>query len=160
MERNGPCAGSAPRRAGPRTGAPTSSRRHADGRSRRCAACSHRAGLLRRYGSRRPWGTLQPKAARCAMAFKYIVVAVIAAAFTLFALQNNAPTAIRFLIWQLDAVPLAGIMLVSVALGVPLLVERWRLRSRLRALESRLGAEETVIGEQDRAPTQGGPSDG
>jgi len=99
------------------------------------------------------------------MAFKYIVVAVIAAAFTLFALQNNAPTAIRFLIWQLDAVPLAGIMLVSVALGVvlvgvPLLVERWRLRSRLRALESRLGAEETVIGEQDRAPTQGGPSDG
>ena len=91
------------------------------------------------------------------MAFKYIVVAVIAAAITLFALQNNAPTAIRFLIWQLDAVPLAGIMLVSVALGVvlvgvPLLVERWRLRSRLRALESRLSAAGTVPGEQDSAP--------
>ena len=99
------------------------------------------------------------------MAFKYIVVAVIAAAITLFALQNSAPTALRFLIWQLDAVPLATIMLVSVALGVvlvgvPLPVGRWRLRSRLRALESRLGAEETAVGEQDRAPTQGGPRDG
>src|SRR2546421_17103 len=78
------------------------------------------------------------------MAFKYIVVAVIAAAITLFALQNSAPTALRFLIWQLDAVPLATIMLVSVALGVvlvgvPLLVGRWRLRSRLRALEATLG---------------------
>src|SRR2546426_5179766 len=45
--------------------------------------------------------------------------------------------------------PLATIMLVSVGLGVvlvgvPLLVERWRLRSRLRALESRLSAAETV----------------
>src|SRR5881296_24903 len=98
------------------------------------------------------------------MAFKYIVVAVIAAAITMFALQNSAPTSIRFLVWHLDAIPVATIILVSVALGVvlvgvPLLVERWRLRSRVRALESRLGAEETVIGEQDRAPTQGGPSD-
>jgi uncharacterized integral membrane protein len=88
---------------------------------------------------------------------KYIVVAVVAAAITTFALQNNAPTAVRFLFWQVDAVPLATIMLVSVALGVvlvgvPLLVERWRLRSRLRALESRLGAAETVVGEEDRAP--------
>jgi len=91
------------------------------------------------------------------MVFKYIVVATIAASITLFALQNNAPTSVRFLFWQLDAVPLAGIMLVSVALGVvlvgvPLLVERWRLRSRLRALESRLSTAETLPGEQDSAP--------
>jgi uncharacterized integral membrane protein len=91
------------------------------------------------------------------MAFKYIVVAVIAAAITLFGLQNNAPTAVRFLVWQVDAVPLATIMLVSVALGVvlvgvPLLIERWRLRSRLRALESRLHAADTVVDEHDRAP--------
>ena len=88
---------------------------------------------------------------------KYIVVAVIAAAITLFALQNNAPTSIHFMFWQLDAVPLATIMLVSVALGVvlvgvPFLVERWRLRSRLRALESRLRAEAPVVDEQDSAP--------
>ena len=91
------------------------------------------------------------------MAFKYIVVAVIAAAITLFGLQNNAPTPVRFLVWQVDAVPLATIMLVSVGLGVvlvgvPLLVERWRLRSRLRALESRLHAADTVVDEHDRAP--------
>ena len=91
------------------------------------------------------------------MVFKYIVVATIAASITLFALQNNAPTSVRFLFWRLDAVPLATIMLVSVGLGVvlvgvPLLVERWRLRSRLRALESRLSAAETVPGEQDSAP--------
>ncbi len=91
------------------------------------------------------------------MVFKYIVVATIAASITLFALQNNAPTYVRFLFWQLDAVPLATIMLVSVGLGVvlvgvPLLVERWRLRSRLRALESRLSAAGTVPGEQDSAP--------
>lgn len=91
------------------------------------------------------------------MVFRYAVVAAIAAGITLFALQNNAPTSVRFLFWQLDTVPLATIMLVSVALGVvlvgvPLLVERWRLRSRLRALESRLGTAETVPGEQDGAP--------
>src|SRR2546423_11054782 len=88
------------------------------------------------------------------MALKYIAVAVVAVAITLFALQNSAPTSIRFVVWQLDAVPLATIILVSVALGlvlggVPLLVERWRLRSRLRALESRLV--------QVRTPPGGGP---
>ena len=91
------------------------------------------------------------------MALKYIVVAAIAAAITVFALQNNAPTAVRFLFWQLDGVPLATIMLVSVALGValagvPLLVGRWRLRARLRTLESRLGPADAVVDERDRAP--------
>ena len=92
------------------------------------------------------------------MALKYIAVAVVAVSITLFALQNNAPTSVRFAVWQLDAVPLATIILVSVALGlvlggVPLLVERWRLRSRLRALESRLVEAETPLGDaRDRAP--------
>ena len=39
------------------------------------------------------------------MALKYIAVAVVAVAITLFALQNSAPTSIRFVVWQLDAVP-------------------------------------------------------
>lgn len=91
------------------------------------------------------------------MALKYIAVAVIAGGLTLFALQNNAPTPLRFAVWRLDAVPLATIILVSVALGVvlvgvPLLVQSWRLRSRLRSLESRLGEAETLRGgERDRA---------
>src|SRR5438552_3320207 len=77
------------------------------------------------------------------MGLKYIVVAVVAIAITAFALQNNTPTAVRFLFWNLPGVPLATIILVSVTLGVvlvgvPLLIGRWRLRLRLRSLEARV----------------------
>jgi uncharacterized integral membrane protein len=103
------------------------------------------------------------------MALKYIAVAVVAVSITLFALQNNAPASVRFAVWQLDAVPLATIILVSVALGVvlvgvPLLVERWRLRSRLRSLESRLDEAETRLGDarvhtSESTRAEGGPVD-
>ena len=78
------------------------------------------------------------------MGLKHIVVFVVAIAITVFALQNNAPTSVRFLVWHLAGVPLATIILISVALGVvlvgmPLMIERWRLRARVRALEARLG---------------------
>ena len=90
------------------------------------------------------------------MGLKYIVVAVVAIAITAFALQNNTPTAVRFLFWNLPGVPLATIILVSVTLGVvlvgvPLLTGRWRLRLRLRSLEARVGTTETRDGERDRA---------
>src|SRR5438552_2682390 len=90
------------------------------------------------------------------MGLKYIVVAVVAIAITAFALQNNTPTAVRFLFWNLPGVPLATIILVSVTLGVvlvgvPLLIGRWRLRLRLRSLEARVGTTETRDGERDRA---------
>lgn len=94
------------------------------------------------------------------MGLKYIIVFVVAIAITAFALQNNSPTSVRFLIWHLAGVPLATIILVSVALGValvgvPLLIERWRLRSRVRALEARLGTAETPGDEHAR--TAGSP---
>src|SRR2546428_10377576 len=54
------------------------------------------------------------------MGLKYIVVAIVAIAITAFALQNNTPTAVRFLFWNLPGVPLATIILVSVTLGVVL----------------------------------------
>src|SRR5436189_132627 len=91
------------------------------------------------------------------MGLKYIVVAIVAIAITAFALQNNTPTAVRFLFWNLPGVPLATIILVSVTLGVvlvgvPLLIGRWRLRLRLRSLEARVGTTETRDGERALRP--------
>lgn len=90
------------------------------------------------------------------MGFKYVFVAVVASAITVFALQNSAPTSVRFLLWSLETVPLATVILVSVALGValvgiPLLIARWRLRSRVRSLETRLALTEAPLTESDSA---------
>lgn len=87
------------------------------------------------------------------MAVKYIVVAVIASALTVFALQNSAPTDIHFLVWTLRATPLAGVILLSAALGIvlaglPLAIDRWRLRARVRSLELRLASLEAQLTEQ------------
>jgi len=89
------------------------------------------------------------------MGYKYVFVAVLASAITLFALQNSAPASIRFLFWSLQDVPLATVILASVAsgivlAGVPLWFERWRLRVRVRSLETRLTAAEALLGEHDR----------
>jgi uncharacterized integral membrane protein len=76
---------------------------------------------------------------------RYGFVALMASLITLFTLQNSGATMVRFLAWEIRDVPLAAVILVSVAAGivmagVPLLIERWRLRARARALESRLAA--------------------
>lgn len=91
------------------------------------------------------------------MAFKYLLVAIVAAAIAIFALQNSAPTAVRFLFWKLEAVPLAVIILFSAALGLivvglPLAIDRWRLRRRVRTLEARLGTLEERPPEETRPP--------
>ena|SRR5688572_24287818 len=90
------------------------------------------------------------------MGFKYVFVAVVASAITVFALQNNTPTSVRFLLWSLESVPLATVILVSVALGValvgiPLLIARWRLRARVRSLETRLALAEAPLTESASA---------
>ena len=77
------------------------------------------------------------------MAIGYLVVALLAAAVAVFALQNGTPTPVRFLAWSLDGIPLAGLILGSFAAGlitgaVPLVVHRWRARSQLRRLESQV----------------------
>ncbi len=97
------------------------------------------------------------------MGVKYISVAVIVVAITLFALQNTAPTSIRFLIWGLKDVPLATVILVSVAsgivlVGVPLWFDRWRLRARARSLEGRLERVEARLGERTRTPGASPPA--
>lgn len=77
------------------------------------------------------------------MALGYLVVAIIAAAVAVFTLQNSAPTRVQFAVWSIDAVPLAAVVLLALAAGlvlagVPLLIQRWRLRARVRAVEARI----------------------
>ena len=81
------------------------------------------------------------------MVIGYVIVAVLAAAVAVFALQNGTPTPVRFLVWSLDGVPLAGLILGAFAAGliiagVPLAVHRWQARSRLRRLEAQLRTAE------------------
>jgi uncharacterized integral membrane protein len=92
------------------------------------------------------------------MAVGYAIVAILAAAVAVFALQNSNPTAIRFAVWSLDGVPLAGLVLVSlvagiIVAGVPLWIQRWRLRSRVRALERRVQALESAPPERASGST-------
>jgi len=77
------------------------------------------------------------------MALGYLVVAVLAAVVAVFALQNGAPATVTFLAWHLEGVPLAGLILCSLAAGiliagVPLGIQRWRARSQVRRLEARV----------------------
>ena len=81
------------------------------------------------------------------MMLGYVLVAIVAAAVAVFALQNAAPTPIRFLAWAVDGVPVAGLVLASLAVGIVMTgvafwLERWRLRAKIRALESRLATIE------------------
>jgi uncharacterized integral membrane protein len=92
----------------------------------------------------------------------YVLVAVVASAITIFALQNTTPTSVRFLFWSLDGTPLATVILVSVAAGIvlaglPLWVDRWRLRVRTRTLETRLASAEVRAAEHEAPP---GPDPG
>jgi uncharacterized integral membrane protein len=85
----------------------------------------------------------------------YLIVAVLASAVAVFALQNGAPTPVRFFVWNLDGVPLAGLILGAFAAGViiaaiPLVIQRWRARARARALETRVRELETSVAERDK----------
>jgi putative membrane protein len=92
---------------------------------------------------------------------RYLIVAVIASAITIFALQNTTPISVRFLVWSLPETPLASVILVSVVAGIllvglPLTISRWRLRARARSLEARLASAEARANE--RASLPGSPA--
>jgi uncharacterized integral membrane protein len=97
------------------------------------------------------------------MAIGYVVVAALAAAVAVFALQNGTATPVRFLAWSLDGVPLAGLILAAFAAGliiagVPLAVQRWRARAQVRRLEAQIRAleaqrEQTPLPPAPRDPT-------
>ena len=95
------------------------------------------------------------------MAFVYVVVAIVAAGVAVFALQNGEPTRVRFIAWTVEGFPLAGLILISLAsglvvAGVPLMIQRWRLRARLRAAERRV-AELEATGARGTPPPPRSP---
>jgi uncharacterized integral membrane protein len=86
------------------------------------------------------------------MKFGYVVVAALAVIITIFALQNTAETAVRFAIWRLEGVPIAGLVLGSLGAGlviaaVPLWIKLGIWRSRARSLQTRLAMLDTSADE-------------
>jgi uncharacterized integral membrane protein len=87
----------------------------------------------------------------------YVLVTVIAVATAVFALQNSGPTEVRFLFWGIEQVPLASVILVALAAGivtagVPLWLQRWRLRSSNEAMQERIAALETLLARREEPP--------
>ena len=83
------------------------------------------------------------------MAIGYLIAAVLAAAVAVFALQNGAPTPVRFLAWNLEGIPLAGLILGALAAGlviagIPLGIQRWTARAQARRLEARVNELEAM----------------
>jgi uncharacterized integral membrane protein len=90
------------------------------------------------------------------MALGYIVVALLAAGVVIFAFQNAGTVAVRFLGWSLPETSIAAVMLAALvvgllAAGLPLWIQRWRLRSRLRTLETKVHQLEGALADRDRA---------
>jgi uncharacterized integral membrane protein len=70
-----------------------------------------------------------------------VLVVVLAIVVAVFALQNTDRVTVRFLLWQVEQMPLAAVVLLALGAGLgiaglPLGFQRWRLRSRVRQLES------------------------
>ena len=83
------------------------------------------------------------------MPFVYLLIAAVAIAIAIFALQNPDQVSIRFLGWQIERAPLAAVILISGAVGAIIVsligfVQRWKLRSRIRQLETRVRSLEVV----------------
>lgn len=90
------------------------------------------------------------------MALGYLLVAVLATAVTIFALQNGTPVAVRFLAWSLPGVSSAALALASLAIGLvvaglPLAVARWRLQRRARALATEVKQLQAALADRERA---------
>jgi len=89
------------------------------------------------------------------MTFGYLVVALLAVAVTIFAILNSAPITVNLVLRQYE-IPLSALVLLSLAAGivvagVPLGIQRWRLRARTRTLQTRVKMLETAVEERTRA---------
>jgi uncharacterized integral membrane protein len=90
------------------------------------------------------------------MGLAYILVGILSAAVAVFSLQNTQPMPLRFVVWSLDGVPLAGAILAALAAGlilaaVPLSIELWRARARMRSLEAKVDMLESALTTRDTA---------
>jgi uncharacterized integral membrane protein len=91
------------------------------------------------------------------MGFGYLVVAILTAAIVVFAFQNGTPVSVRFLTWTVPEVSTAAVILLALISGVviaaiPLVIQRWRLRFRVRALQNRVEQLEAALAEHNKAP--------
>jgi uncharacterized integral membrane protein len=90
------------------------------------------------------------------MLFVYVLMALVGAAAAIFAIQNLDPVVIRFLVWRVEGMPVALVILLSAFIGIVFaalsgFAQQWRLRSRLRQLETQvaqLSAAEVQRGAQ------------
>lgn len=77
------------------------------------------------------------------MVVVYLLVAMLGAAATLFALQNATPTEVAFLHWHSASIPLSLLILVAALAGILLaalsgVAQQLRMHLKIRALERRL----------------------
>jgi uncharacterized integral membrane protein len=85
----------------------------------------------------------------------YLIVAVLAVSVALFALQNTDQTAVRFVLWRLEGVPIAGLVLGALGAGLliaglPLWIKLSVWRGRAHSLEARVTMLEGAVEERDR----------
>jgi lipopolysaccharide assembly protein A len=90
------------------------------------------------------------------MTFGYLVVAILTAAIVVFAFQNGTPVSVKFLAWSVPEVSTAAVILIALVAGlliaaIPLWLQRWRLRVRVRGLESQVRQLESALEERNKA---------
>jgi uncharacterized integral membrane protein len=74
------------------------------------------------------------------MVFVYVFMALVGAAAALFAIQNLDLVVVRFLVWRVEGMPLALVILLSAFIGIVFaatsgFARELKLRFRLRQLE-------------------------
>jgi uncharacterized integral membrane protein len=91
----------------------------------------------------------------------YLLVALLGAAIAVFAIQNNSTVVIRFFAWQIEGA-LSLVILLSALVGIVLtsmlgVIRHWKLRSRIRQLESQLARVPVPASPASQSVTQEPP---
>ena len=90
----------------------------------------------------------------------YLLMALVGALVTIFAAQNIDPVVIRFVTWRIEGMPLALVILLSLLVGVVFAslsgaVRVWKLRYRIRQLESQVAQLTAQVGQSGSRGDQG-----